>query len=295
MAPSTAVLSIGYDLPDLLEDGPAVSVFSEALTRDELESATEAIDAGLHHRGHALVIYPKWLGDATPRRLETIRCALGSASITLYGSGLPPLAGAVLANLTATLSTYMAQPGQLVAALGDLERELAVVSWLGTLTGLKEPAPSVLQHVASWSPSSAFGVVLSPNPAIVRADGAGRSLPLEPPARPMELVVSPQDGADPAWLVANTQKALGPLRTATVAATKHGASWWGTSRLVEAVAYPSDVAELAQTLARRRRLRLCSWCSEMIASAVCPFCRSAQDLRDIDVTAGREGASLADR
>lgn len=288
MAPSTAVLSVGYDLPHLLDDAAPVSVFAEALTREDLGGATEAIDAGLHHSGHALVVYPTWIDDATPRRLETIRSALGTARLALYGSKLPPLAGAVLANLASALSAQMSEPGQLVAALPALERELVVLSWLGSLTGLREPAPSVVMHMASWSPRSSFAVVLQPEHAIVRADGAGRSLPLEPAEGPMELVVSPQEGIDPAWLVATTTKALGDVPTETIAPTTHGASWWGTARLVEAVAYPTDVRDLAEDLASRHRLRLCAWCSEWIASPACPFCRAVHGHDDAHAAAGKE-------
>jgi hypothetical protein len=289
---STAVLSVGYDLPDLLEDAPPLSVFPDELSRDDLGGATEAIDAGLHHSGHALVIYPTWLGEATPRRLQTIRAALGSTRLALYGSALPPLAGGVLSNLACALATHL-RPGQLVAALPDLQRELVVVSWLGSLTGLKEPAPSVLLHLASWSPRSTFGVVLQPEPAIVRADKAGQKLPLQRASRPMELVVAPQPGVDALWIEQSARDALGDMHAETVDPTAHGASWWGTSRLVEVVAFPTQVAELAAELTRRQRLRLCGWCSEAIASTPCPFCRGADEPYDVEIGADREAGRLA--
>jgi hypothetical protein len=289
-APCTAVLSVGYDLPHLLDGGAPVSVFPEALAREDLGGATEAIDAGLHHSGYALAVYPTWLGETTPRRLETIRAALGTAHLALHGSALPPLAGAVLANLASALAVHLTQPGQLVAALGDLERALVVVSWLGRLTGLKEPAPSVLLHLASLSPRSTFAVVLQPEHAIVRADRTGESLPLERAQRPMELVVAPQEGADPAWLAASASAAIGTRRTDTIAPTSHGASWWGTARLVEAVAYPTDLGELAQELASRHRLRLCRWCSEAIASTPCPFCRGVEEPFATEIRLEREAS-----
>jgi hypothetical protein len=287
MSECSAVLSVGYDLADLLEGAPPVSVFPEALSRDDLDGAAEAIDAGLHHSGYALVVYPAWLGDATLRRLETIRAALGSGRLALHGSALPPLAGGVLANLAAALAAHLTSPGQLVAALADLERELVVVSWLGSLTRLKEPVPSVLLHMASWSPRSAFGVVLAPEPAIVRADRAGASLPLERADGPMRLVLSAQPGADPAWLSAAVAAALGAVPTDLVAATTHGCEWWGTSRLVESVAYPTDLADLAEQLAARHRLRLCGWCSEAIGTPSCPFCRGVDQPVELEAAGDR--------
>jgi len=41
--PCIAVLSVGYDPAHLLDGGPPVSVFAEALTREDLGGATEAI------------------------------------------------------------------------------------------------------------------------------------------------------------------------------------------------------------------------------------------------------------
>ncbi len=81
--PTTAVLSVGYDLPGLLDAAPPLDVFSDGLTRDDLSAATEAIDSALHHSGHAVVVYPAWLGEDTPRRLETIRAALGTSHLAL--------------------------------------------------------------------------------------------------------------------------------------------------------------------------------------------------------------------
>jgi hypothetical protein len=278
--PSIAVLSVGYDLPELLAGAPAVHVFPEALTRDDLDSATETIDAALRRSGHALVVYPEWLREPTLRRLETIRAALATDRLALHGSALPPLAGGVLCNLASALTAQLTRPGQLVAALGDLERELIVVSWLGTVTGLKQPSPSVWQHVGSLSPRSSYRVVLQPEPAVQRVGRTGDDLPLQTAQRPLELVVAAREGADASWLDDAVNAGLGDLKTRTVPATRHGPDWWGTARLAEAVAYPTGLPELARDLAIRHRLRLCGWCSQPIASTPCPFCRGTEQPAD---------------
>lgn len=276
-APPTAVVSVGYDVPQLLEGAPAVPTFLEALDRDDLDSATETIGAALQRSGHALVVYPAWLGEPTLRRLETVRAALATDRLALHGSALPPLAGGVLCHLASALAAQFTRPGQLVAALGDLERDLVVVAWLGSVTGLREPAPSVLQHLGSLSPRSSYGVVLQPEPAVQRIGRRGQDLPLHKAQQPMELVMAAHEGGDTSWLTDTVNPALGGLQARAAAATRHGAAWWGTSRLVEAVAYPTALAELARELAGRHRLRLCRWCSEAIASTPCPFCRGAEE------------------
>lgn len=276
MVPSTAVLSVGYDLACLLERAPAVRTFPDALDRDDLDAATEAIGAALARSGHALVIYPEWLEEPTLRRLETIRAALSTDRLALHGSALPPLAGGVLCNLASALGEHLIQPGQLAAAMGALQRTLVVAAWLGSLSGLKQPSPSLLQHVVSLWPTSSYGVVLQPEHAIVRTDRPGQDLAIEVAERRMELVLAPREGGDTSWLTGGLNDALGGIAARTVAATRNGPEWWGTSRLVEAVAFPTDLAALAGELASATPMRRCGWCSEAIASAPCPFCRAAE-------------------
>lgn len=283
--PSTAVLSVGYDLAALVAGAAPVQPFPEALERDDLARATEAIAAALERSGHAVVVYPEWLAEPTRRRLETIRAVLATDRLALRGCALPPLAGGILCNLASALTVQLT-PGQLVAALDDLERELVVVAWLNSVTGLKRPAPSLLQHVGSLSPRSSFVVVLAPAQAVVRSGRAPQDLPLRKPTRAMELVVSAREGDDTTWLTDTLTAALGTLPIRCAAPTRHAALWWGTSRVAEVVAYPSDLTQLAGQLADRHRLRLCRWCSEAIASTPCPFCRGAEP---------QEGAGMLDR
>lgn len=274
--PSTAILSVGYDLEQLIEGAPPVQVFGEALDREDLKPATEAIAAALRRSHHALVVYPAWLAEPTLRRLETIRAVLATDRLALHCCALPPLAGGVLCNLASALTARLMRCGQLVAALADLERELIVVSWLSSVTGLKQPAPSVLQHLGSLWPRSSYVVVLQPEHAVLRSGRAQRDLPLRKPSRPTELVVAAPAGEDSSWLGDTLSSALGPLPIRRMAATRHAAQWWGTSHAAEAVAYPTDLPQLARELAEGQRLRLCGWCSEAIASSPCPFCRGRE-------------------
>lgn len=288
-ASSTAILSVGYDLPQLVDGAPAVGTFPEALDRDDLEEATETIAAALRSSGHALVVYPEWLAEPTLRRLETIRAVLATDRLALHCCALPPLAGGVLCNLASALGTQLARPGQLVAALDDLEHELVVISWLSSVTGLKRPAPSLLQHVGSLSPRSSYVVVLQPQHAVLRSGRARQDLPLQKARRPMELVVAARPGDDTSWLTETVSSALGRLPIRSVTVPRHAAQWWGTARMAETVAYPTDLPELARELADGHRLRLCGWCSEAIASTPCPFCRGAEQ----PLVAGAAGDSQA--
>lgn len=284
-APSTAVLSVGYDLPALLEGAPAVHTFPEALERDDVDGAAQVIDDALRESPYALVIYPQWLREPTLSRLETIRAALNTDRLALHGSTLPPLAGGVLCNLASAMTAQLTRSGQLVAALDDLTRKLVVVSWLGTVSGLKEPSPSVWQHLGSVSPRSAFAVVLQPERSVMRI--GKQMLGLQPASEPMVLAVSAQSGANGDWMAQAVGPALGGIPVHALPATRHGADWWGTTRVTEGVAFPTAIGDLTRELTARHRMRLCAWCSRAIASTPCPFCRG--------VAAPTEPAAAADR
>jgi hypothetical protein len=252
-----------------------VHAFPEALAREDLDGAMKTVGAALRHSGHALIVYPQWIGEPTERRLETIRAALDTNRLALHASALPPLAGGVLCNLASALTAPLYRPGHLVGAIGDLERKLVIVAWLGSVSGLKQPSPSLLQHLGSLSPRSSYGVVLQPEPAVVSIGRPGQQLDLPRAEAPMELVIAAREDSDTSWLTTTVNPALGVLSTRAVPASRHGPDWWGTGRLAEAVAYPTQLVDLTREVMGRYRLRLCRWCATPIASTPCPFCRGA--------------------
>ena len=77
---------------------------------------------------------------------------------------------------------------------------------------------------------------------------------------------------DAARLLAPLAGLLDGLPRRTVAPTPLGPSWWGTERLVEAVAYPRALDEIAAELDAEINLEPCAWCGEPVASSPCPFC-----------------------
>ena len=85
------------------------------------------------------------------------------------------------------------------------------------------------------------------------------------------MVVAPRQG-DAAWARETVNRALGGLPVAEVEPTPNGPSWWGTSKVVESVVFPVDVAELAEDLLAELEPWLCRWCRELIARSPCPLC-----------------------
>jgi hypothetical protein len=57
-----------------------------------------------------------------------------------------------------------------------------------------------------------------------------------------------------------------------VEATPGGPTYWGTSKLVEAVVCPADPDGLAGELMQSVDAWGCRWCGELIARSPCPMC-----------------------
>lgn len=65
---------------------------------------------------------------------------------------------------------------------------------------------------------------------------------------------------------------LGRLPLGQVDGSSRAEEWWGTPRLVEAVAYPTEMASLAERTAETVVLRACGWCGVGSPFDACSFC-----------------------
>ena len=77
--------------------------------------------------------------------------------------------------------------------------------------------------------------------------------------------------------------ALGHPPVTAVEVPKRSDAHWGVTRVVEAVAYPLAIEDLAARLARRQGERRCGWCGEVVACRLCPFCHMAVPTGDREV------------
>ncbi len=270
----TTVVGLGVRADSLVEGQGPVESFLDPFERDDDESLVEQLGPLLESGRHVVAIHPRWFASASRLRLEMADCLLGRPRLALYETSLPPLAGGVLAALASALSIRLGSPGLTHAALPDLEEQLHRFAWLGSVKGLEEPSPRLIQHATSWWPWTKFAVSSWPQPAVRRLTKQDRGVPLPELAGPHGLAFSIHEG-DPAWVTATLAPALG-LEPAEVAATPHGPAWWGTDRLVEAVAYPTDMAALAARLGAALEARTCGWCGELVAAEPCPFCGATE-------------------
>jgi len=237
----------------------------------ESDVLVDALASGIENGGYVIAVLPQWFPPEGALRLGMARSILDTDRVAVHETALPPLAGAVLCSLASALGAHVPSAGVLASLLPDIEAELHVFTWLGSVSGLSAPAPTFGQHLASLGPGSAFGVSSWPEPSVHKLSSGAPGVPLPEIVRPSRMVVAPRAG-DSAWARETVNAALGGLPVAEVEPTPNGPSWWGTGKLVESVVFPVDVPELAAELLEELEPWLCRWCRELIASSPCPLC-----------------------
>jgi hypothetical protein len=270
----TRLIVFGLEPGPFFDDQPEIDSFVDPPPRDSVDELLDALAEATAEGGCALVIHPWWFPPESLDTLDAARSLLNVPRVGIYRTALPPLAGAVLASIAASVARQVPSAGSLFALLPQLEPELHVFAWLGNLAGLSDPAPSLLQRASSLLPGSAFGVSSWPKPSVRRLSRGDESVPVPESDQPLGLAVAPAEG-DAEWVGRALEPALGGPPVVEVEATPHGPAWWGTGQLVEAVAYPLKPTPVAKRLLKGLELRKCQWCGETIASAPCPLCGAA--------------------
>jgi hypothetical protein len=265
------VLVFGLRPERMLDTEGRIDAFLEPPGQDQVGVLVEAVRSGLQSGGSVIAIVPEWIGPTAIARVAMVRSMLDTHRLALHKTALPPLAATTLASLASACAPHAPSTGVLASLLPDLEGELHVFTWLGSVAGLSRPAPSFGQHLASLTPGSAFAVTSWPEPAVHRLRGDGAGVPVPELTRPTRLVVAPHVDRT-GWVLDSINPALGGVEVRRLEATPGGASYWGTRKLVEAVAYPLDVHALVGEHVARLDPWTCRWCRELVARSPCPLC-----------------------
>jgi hypothetical protein len=266
------LIAVGFRSEHFVAGQSDVFALINQPTREDVGELVDAVGSGIERCGHVIAVIPAWDLEPALQRLETVKTAIDASAMTTYPTQLPPLAGSVLTSLASALAVHVESAGMLHAGFPSLERELLVYAWMSSVAGLSTPTPSLAQHAASLWPTTSFGVTLQPDPLIKRLTKSDRSLPFPTSYRPMCLALSAGAGGDVDWVTGVVGPGLGSPPVKQVDPMPGAARWWGTSKLVEAVAYPIDVPVVARRITQDLARGLCNWCGELIGGDRCPFC-----------------------
>src|SRR6201999_4304611 len=97
--------------------------------------------SGIVAGGHVIAIIPQWFAPEGLRRLQMARTLLDTDKVAIHETSLSPLAATALASLASSLAPKLISAGLLASMLEPLESQLHQITWLGSVTGLKRPAP----------------------------------------------------------------------------------------------------------------------------------------------------------
>jgi hypothetical protein len=266
------ILAFGVRPERVVGEEGRIDAVPEPPKQEQSELLVEAVRSGIAAGGHVIALVPTWFSPDGLLRLEMARSLLDTDRLIVHETSLPPLAATVLASLASAAGPRVPGVGLLASLLPEFEAELHVFTWLGSVTKLSTPAPSLSQHMASLGPGAAFGVSSWPEPSVHRIAKGDASVPLPEIVRPSKLVVAPRSEAGTSWITHTVNGALGGLPVLEVPATPGGPDWWGTSKLVESVVCPVDVRDLVAELSEALEPWPCRWCDELVARSPCPVC-----------------------
>jgi hypothetical protein len=278
MCAAVAVVGLGCELDRLFSGQQPALPMPAPPVRDDLRDLYDVLAGAVRGGSTVIVVVGDWLPEETLRCVYTVRSLLDTNHVAIHVTDLPPLATSVLAALTAALVPYAASAGALAGALGAVERELIVLAWVGSVAGLRHPDVSMVDHARSLMPWTAFGVGLQPESFVAPVSGRTETVPLTACEQPIELLVATGEQAELGWIVEIVAPALGGVAVREIPATLHGAQWWGTAKLAEAVGVPTSLDWLAQ-LTLSHQVAPCGWCGEPIAHSPCPLCGEAAPFR----------------
>ena len=171
-----------------------IDAVPEPPSAEQAGMLVDALRSGIQAGGAVIAIVPEWFPKEGLQRLEMARTIVDTARVAIHETALPPLAAAALASLASSLGPRLPSAGLAASALPGLEGQLHYITWLGSVTGLKNPTPTLGQHVASLTPGSAFGVSSAPDPAVHKIQNGQPSVPLPHLVRPSRLVIAPRNG-----------------------------------------------------------------------------------------------------
>lgn len=273
------VVGVGFEPGPFFPSSSSPCFVSHRLARDDLEELIALFADLIEQHGAVVAIYPGWSSDSALQRLQTVRSVLRTTHLAFYATPSPPLAGAVLTSLANVVAPHARSAGALLAGLPVLEAQLLVLAWLGSVTKLQVPSPTLVQHALSLLPGTAFGVSSWPQPSVRRLTRKDRTLPLPRVKGPIRIAAAARDG-DGGWVPDFVAPALGGAPVVEVPATVLGPQWWGAKRLIEVVAYPMELKATVDRV-NGAPTQLCSWCRKETPLGECAFCHWGLPLQTV--------------
>lgn len=272
--------SLTTRLPAAFEGPPPAAVLSYDSPADEGDAyaaLADLIAPRIRTGDVVLAILDERAAEPLHAQLLAVRSAFETTRLLVHTTALPPLGAALLVRAAIELDAEGLLPASAIASgIARLEQLVVGAAWLGSVSKLRHPAPSLRLHARSYLPGGGYAAVLDGQPRVVRHRHADDSLPLPPlqPASAYRVVV----GTGLADEITIEPTLTGPLAGAEVvrvANRRSSVAWWGTEKLVEIACMPRSLDRLRQAVLASDRARACGWCGHVVATPSCPLCGAA--------------------
>jgi hypothetical protein len=254
----------------------ALTAYDPSGTVEDLDHLADLLRPAMDRGDTVVAVVQERAAEPLHARLLAVRAALETTRLVVHRTALPPLAAALLVRSIGDVAGQAAiAPSVLASGISRIEPLVTGAAWLGSVTKLQHPAPSVALHARSLLPGPGFGAVVDAAPKVVKLAGRDALLPipaLEPPGGWRVLVAAPDDVDTD---VVDRTLAVRASGAEVVRVPLHGSSvdWWGTAKLIELAYAPRDPARLHQQLLGDGPTA-CGWCGEAVTTDPCPLCRA---------------------
>lgn len=272
--------SLTTRLPAAFEGSPPAAALTyepPADAGDEYTALADLIAPRVRGGDVVLAVLDARTAEPLHARLLAVRSALETTRLLVHITNLPPLGAALLVRAVHELDVEGVLPASVIASgIGRLEQLVLSAAWLGSVSKLQHPAPSLKLHARSYLPGGGYAAVLGNEPQVVRHKNADDPLPLPSlePASEWRVVVG-TGLADEAVIEPTLAAPLAGAEVVRVANRRSSVAWWGTEKLVEIACMPRALDRLRHAALADAGTRACGWCGHVVATPSCPLCGAA--------------------
>ncbi|MCT1689958.1 hypothetical protein M3B11_03125 [Brevibacterium sp. p3-SID960] len=240
------------------------SIHLAPLSLDEAVAVLEGATTGTP----CIFIVPDGEFDACQAVISRARAASLHNVVLLARTGLSPLGRAVLTDMARSLASRLAA-GQLLAVIAELELSIRCLAVARSVTRLRQPTPSLWQHIVSWLPSSRFLIQLDAGVERLRPGQLRDSGVLRMPSEAVVIARGRGVGAEADGAVAELADRLG--QPPIVSLDVGPGDWWGKKEIVDLCIAPADLTPYLQ---RVTELAVeCRWCQVPCTPGGCQMCQ----------------------
>lgn len=273
--------SLTTRLPAAFEGPPPAAVLTyepPVDAEDEYAALADLVAPVVRGGDVVLAILDERTAEPLHARLQAVRSALETTRLLVHTTDLPPLATALLVRALHELDIEGVLPASVIASgIRRLEDLVVGAAWLGSVSKLQHPSPSLKLHARSYLPGGGYAAVLGDEPRVVRHKNTDEPLPLPPmqPATDWRVVVG-TGLADESVVEPTLGTALAGAEVVRVASRRSSVAWWGTEKLVEIACMPRALDRLRHVVLAGAGTRACGWCGHVVATPSCPLCGAAR-------------------